>query len=184
MDEKKTPNSISRREFARRAALASAVASFAPASAVKAAVPAIDQTQQPANTPKLSPEGQTEADARLQSILSQYGTRFSEDQKADLKRLCILAQPPLDRLRAYNLENGDAPALYLKPLVEREKKPKPPAAKVGAASPGATVAPGAKSADSGKTPAPGAAKTPAAGAAKPPSPDASKTPAPPAEKKP
>ena len=44
-------------------------------------------------------------------------------QKADLRRLCNLAQPPLDRLRAYALENGDGPALYLKPLVEREKNP-------------------------------------------------------------
>jgi hypothetical protein len=26
-------------------------------------------------------------------------------------------------LRAYALENGDGPALYLKPLVEREKNP-------------------------------------------------------------
>jgi hypothetical protein len=183
MDEKKTRTSISRREFTRRAALASAVASFAPTSAVKAAVPAGEQAQQPPNMPKLSPEGQTEADARLQAILSEYGTRFSEDQKADLKRLCILAQPPLDRLRAYNLENGDGPALYLKPLVEREKKPKPPAAKSGATSPAATAPAGAKSPDSGKA-APGASKTPASGAAKTPSPDVSKTPAPPAEKKP
>ena len=123
MDEK-TRTSISRREFARRAALASAMASFAPASAVNSvnsAVPATPQTLPPANTPRLSPEGQTEADARLQTILAQYGTRFSEDQKADLKRLCLLAQPPLDRLRAYNLENADGPALYLKPLVERVK---------------------------------------------------------------
>jgi hypothetical protein len=34
-----------------------------------------------------------------------------------------MAQPPLDRLRAYNIENAVSPALYLKPLVEREKKP-------------------------------------------------------------
>jgi hypothetical protein len=34
-----------------------------------------------------------------------------------------LAQPPLDRLRAYALENGDNSALYFKPLVEREKNP-------------------------------------------------------------
>jgi hypothetical protein len=169
MDEKKTRTSISRREFTRRAALASAVASFAPASAVNAAVPALEQTQQPPNTPKLSPEGQTEAEARLQSILSQYGTRFSEDQKADLKRLCLLAQPPLDRLRAYAIENGDGPALYLKPLVEREKKAKPPAA---------------KSADATKTPAPGVSKPPAPSAAKAPASGAGKTPAPPAEKKP
>jgi len=112
---------ISRREFARRAALASAVASLAPAvaGASAAAAPA----QQPANLPKLSPESQAEVEARLQSILTQYGSRFSDEQKTDLRRLCHLAQPPLDRLRAYSVENGVNPALYLKPLVEREKNP-------------------------------------------------------------
>jgi hypothetical protein len=186
MGEKKTPSSISRREFARRAALASAVVSFAPTSAVNAAVPAAaKQAQLPPNMPRLSPEGQTEADARLQSILAQYGTRFSEEQKADLQRLCILAQPPLDRLRAYNLENGDGPALYLKPLVEREKKPKAAAAtKPGATSPTATASPAAKSPDAGKAPAPGASKPPAAGSAKTSAPAAGQPPAPPAEKKP
>jgi hypothetical protein len=192
MDEKKTRTSISRREFTRRAALASAVASFAPASAVKAAVPAPEQTQQPPNTPKLSPEGQTEADARLQVILAQYGTRFTEDQKADLKRLCLLAQPPLDRLRAYALDNGDGPALYLKPLVEREKKPKPPATKSGAASAAATASRAAQAPGAAKTPPTGITKPPGSGAAKTaspstakaPAPDASKTSAPPTEKKP
>src|SRR6266849_2521545 len=169
MDEKKR-TSISRREFARRAALASAVASFAPVNAVNASLPATPQATPPPNTPKLSPEGQTEADVRLQVLLAQYGTRFSEDQKTDLKRLCLLAQPPLDRLRAYALENGDGPALYLKPLVEREKKPKPPAAKSGTASPTATAPPTAQ--------APGTAKTAATGATKAPSPASAKAPAP------
>jgi hypothetical protein len=73
--------------------------------------------------PKLSPESHAEVEARIQSIFSQYGSRFSDAQKADIRRLCALAQPPLDRLRAYALENGDGPALYLKPLVEREKDP-------------------------------------------------------------
>ena len=138
---------ISRREFARRAALASAVASVAPASTlampaspsneranVAAAAPfrgrlsdpsstvAISQ-QQPADMPKLSPESHAEAEARVQTVLAQYGGRFSDAQKADVRRLCFFAQPPLDRLRAYALENGDSPALYLKPLVEREKNP-------------------------------------------------------------
>jgi hypothetical protein len=172
MDEKKTLRPISRREFARRAALASAVASFAPARAVNAAAPATAaQTQQPPNTPRLSPEGQTEADARLQTILAQYGPRFTEDQRTDLKRLCLLAQPPLDRLRAYALENGDGPALYLKPLVEREKKPKKSAASPAATAPAAAKSPGA-----------GHAPTPTTG--KPAASDAAKTPAPPAEKKP
>ena len=59
---------------------------------------------------------------RFQSILSQYPDRFSDAQKADLKRLCFVLQPNLDNLRAWPVANSDAPALYLKPLVEREKK--------------------------------------------------------------
>jgi hypothetical protein len=134
---------LSRREFARRAALASAVASLAPAAAV--AVPSIvgqSATQDPPratpppvvapqnpppNAPKLSVESQSEADARFQSILVLYGSRFSNEQKIDLHRLCAVVQSPLDHIRAYKIENGDGPALYLKPQYEREKKPKPAA---------------------------------------------------------
>jgi len=147
MDETPKPSSaksggISRREFARRAALASAVAAVAPAAiaapgarpnehATVAAAerggrfsdPASNAPQQAADLPKLSPEGHAEVEARIQSILSQYASRFSDAQKADIRRLCALAQPPLDRLRAYALENGDGPGLYLKPLLEREKNP-------------------------------------------------------------
>jgi hypothetical protein len=112
------PGGISRREFARRAALASAVAAIAPGAAIATPAP-----QQTADLPKLSPEGHAEVEARIQAIFSQYGSRFSETQKADLRRLCNLAQPPLDRLRAYALENGDGPGLYFKPLIEREKNP-------------------------------------------------------------
>jgi hypothetical protein len=89
---------------------------FDPSSTL--AVPA-----QTSDLPKLSPESHAEAEARLQTVLAQYGSRFSDTQKADIRRLCFLAQPPLDRLRAYALENGDSAALYLKPLVEREKNP-------------------------------------------------------------
>ena len=77
--------------------------------------------------PKLSAESQSEADARFQSILVLYGSRFSAEQKNDLHRLCSAVQPSLDHIRAYKVENGDGPALYLKPQYEREKKPKPPA---------------------------------------------------------
>jgi hypothetical protein len=138
------PTNISRREFARRAALSSAIAAVAPAVIATSATPsnvhanvaaahppehlsdpssAPVAPQQPPDLPKLSPESHAEAEARIQTILTQYGGRFNDAQKSDLRRLCFLAQPPLDRLRAYTLENGDAPALYLKPLVEREKNP-------------------------------------------------------------
>ena len=126
---------ISRREFARRAAFVSAAATLAPsnlltAESVAASLPA----QQPANAPKLSPEGQVEVEARIQSIFAQYGSRLSEAQKSDIRRLATEAQPPLDRLRAFTTENGDGPGLYLKPLVEREKKPSPMPAKPKPAS--------------------------------------------------
>jgi hypothetical protein len=123
MGEKKG-SGISRREFARRAAMASAAASLAPVEVLTPeSSPASPDLQEPPDMPKLTHEGQLEVEARIHAILSQYGKRFTDEQKKDIRRLCALAQPPLDRLRAYALENGDAPALYLKPLVEREKKP-------------------------------------------------------------
>jgi len=115
---------LSRREFAHRAAVLSATASFVPAGTileVPARSPAPEQSQE--NMAKLSPESQKEVEARYQLILSLYGARLDEQQKASTKELCVMLQPSLDRLRAYPVENGDAPALYLKPLVEREKKP-------------------------------------------------------------
>jgi hypothetical protein len=120
----KTDSAISRREFARRAALVSAAASLSPSNllsseSIVAALPA----QQPANAPKLSTEGQAEVESRIQAILARYGNRLSDAQKADIRRLATEAQQPLDRLRAFATDNGDGSGLYLKPLMEREKKP-------------------------------------------------------------
>src|SRR6201998_1502484 len=126
-----TTKPFSRREFARRAALGGAAAAVLPlreivpdagASAPRPA-PAQTSSQNPTGAPKLSPQSQAEADFRFQAILSQYPDRFSEAQKTDLRRLCVLLQPPLDRIRAYAISNGDLPALYLKPLVDRDRKP-------------------------------------------------------------
>jgi hypothetical protein len=127
---KKQGIEITRREFARRAAMISATASLAPANLLATEVAShAPAAQQPSNPTKLSLASQTEADSRLQAIFNEYGSRFSEAQKADLRRLCAEAQPGLDRLRAYATENGDGPALYLRPLMEREKKPSPMPAK-------------------------------------------------------
>jgi len=123
MNGKRGP-AISRREFARRAAIASAVA-IVPAGTLsgRPTLTEFSEQQTSKDAPPLSRESQAEAEARYQSILGVYGARFSEPQKADLRRLCLLAQLPLDNLRKFTIGNGDAPALYLKPLVEREKKP-------------------------------------------------------------
>jgi hypothetical protein len=127
---------ISRREFARRAAYVSAAASLVPADLLHAeAVPLPAPALQSANASKLSPESQAEVDSRIQAILAQYGSRLSDAQKTDIRRLATEAQPPLDRLRAFATENGGGPGLYLKPLIEREKKPTPKAAPKPAAAP-------------------------------------------------
>lgn len=120
---KTTGRQLSRRDFARGVAFASAV-SVVPAGSLPAQpLPGPPSAQQPANTPALAPESQADAESRCQAILNVYGPRFSDSQKADLRRLCYSAQPALDRIRAYPIQNADDPALYLKPLVEREKKP-------------------------------------------------------------
>ncbi len=122
--------SVSRREFARRAVVGAASAAVLPlrelvpsAAASEPPQPSQASSQTPTGAPKLSPQSQAEADSRYQTILNQYGDRFSDAQKTDLKRLCNFAQPPLDRIRAYAVGNSDLPALYLKPLVDRDKKP-------------------------------------------------------------
>jgi hypothetical protein len=135
--ENKSDSNISRREFARRAAFVSAAASLSPSSLLSAETAAAPlPAQQPANVPKLSAEGQAEVDSRIQAILAQYGTRLSDAQKVDIRRLATEAQPPLERLRAFATNNGDGPGLYLKPLIEREKKTPPmPATPKPAAAP-------------------------------------------------
>jgi hypothetical protein len=131
----KKDSAISRREFARRAAWVSAAASLAPANLLGSeSSDAPLPVQQPASAPKLSPESQAEVESRVQSIFAQYGKRLTDAQKADIRRLAIEAQPPLDRLRAFATDNGDGPGLYLKPLMEREKKPSPMPAKPKPAS--------------------------------------------------
>jgi len=109
----KNGSAISRREFARRAALVSAAASLSPADLLTrepATAPA-PPSQAPSG-PKLSLESQAELESRLQAVFSQYGSRLSDAQKADLRRLAADGQAALDRLRAYPTDNSDGPALY------------------------------------------------------------------------
>jgi len=122
----KSDSAISRREFARRATLVSAAASLAPSNLLSPeSVAARLPTQQAPNARKPSPEGHAEVESRIQSIFAQYGSRLTDSQKADIRRLVTETQPTLDRLRAFATDNGDGPGLYLKPLMERERKPSP-----------------------------------------------------------
>ncbi len=121
--KKQNKKLLSRRAFAQRAALLSAGAGLAPASRILPTIASAEgSVQSPATLPKLTAEGQSEAEARYQLALSRYGSRLNEEQKKTVKLMCCMAQPGLERLRSFSLKNGDVPDLFLKPLVEREKQ--------------------------------------------------------------
>jgi hypothetical protein len=121
----KSDRMLSRREFAQRAAMLSATATLVPAGMVTPSALTRSASMQ-AEGPKLTAAGTAEAESRYQQIVSLYSDRLNEQQKEEIRKMCAELQPMLERIRGYALENGDAPALYLKPIVER-KKPQPAA---------------------------------------------------------
>ena len=119
----KTERTISRREFAQRAALLSATASFVPAEVIRPDISAELPSQSAPVAPKLTAAGQAEADSRYQQVLSLYSDRLDDAQKSNIKRMCAELQPSLERIRSSKLQNSDAPSLFLKPIYERDRKP-------------------------------------------------------------
>jgi len=107
------PTRISRRDFARRAAFAAATAACLPRELLATPIappPALPQQE----NEKLSPESQAEVEAKIQAIFSKYGSRFSDTQKADIRRLVTEGQKPLEVMRKFPLDNSDQPATVLK----------------------------------------------------------------------
>jgi hypothetical protein len=115
MERKKEKNALTRREFAARAGLVGVGATLGATPALAKAVHARATAE----------TGDGEAELRVKMILGMYPGRFSEQQQADLRKMSAGTQKSLDKLRAYKVENGDEPALKLKPLMEREKKVAP-----------------------------------------------------------
>src|SRR5262249_15132968 len=108
---------LSRREFARRAALAATTAAVLPstlfsqetatkpaASPAKPAEPAVD----------LSSEPKAEGELKYQWVIDRNGSRLSEAQKSDVHRLILESQKPLAAFRAFHLDNAQQPATVLK----------------------------------------------------------------------
>ena len=97
---------LSRRDFARAAAVTAAsaalpIASNAAAESQGMVMPGSTQAAQ------LS----TAAEAQYQAILAKYGKRLSDEQKTELRRLITQAQKTSDALRAFPLENSNEPAM-------------------------------------------------------------------------
>lgn len=109
MKQKKT--GMSRREFSRSLALIAAATAAAPAGTAIGKEISDSARHEPAtpqepDASKLSPEG----DAQYQTILSRYGSRLSDEQKADIRRLVGAAQETGKTMRPFKLENWNEPA--------------------------------------------------------------------------
>jgi hypothetical protein len=106
---KKELEGLSRREFAKAAALTTA-AILVPSELLSQEQKPEAKAEKPPETPKLSPESQAEADLAYETLMRKYGRRFTEEQKADIKRLVVQQQSALDKLRTAKVLNSDEPA--------------------------------------------------------------------------
>jgi hypothetical protein len=118
--EKVKKNRLSRRDFARRAALGVAAAACIPNQLLPhsiAPAPSERLRPNPITTPqdeKLSAAGQAEVNEKMQTILRKYGDRLSDVQKADIRRMVTEGQAPLEKMRAFPLDNSDQPGNVLR----------------------------------------------------------------------
>jgi hypothetical protein len=102
-EEKKRP--ISRRDFARRTALAASAACL-PALLPDAVVEAQDAL--------LSAAGQAEVDVTVATIIRKFGDRMTDAQKLDVRRVVTGNQKGLDAMRIFAPDNADQPGNVLK----------------------------------------------------------------------
>ncbi|HYX69628.1 MAG TPA: hypothetical protein VE825_10880 [Terriglobales bacterium] len=107
-----SPRKISRRRFAREAALAGATAALLPSSALAQGTERAEPVPPSlaADYAKLPPSSQAEVDSKYRAVLRRYGARFTAAQKTEARRQLIATQKALDSLRAFSLENSDPPA--------------------------------------------------------------------------
>lgn len=104
---------LSRRDFARRAAIAAATAAAVPGKIL--AAPAAGGSGSGAKQEKKAAvESQAEIESKIQAIFRQYGDRLSDEQKTDIRRLVREGQKPLEAMRAFPLGNADQPGNVLK----------------------------------------------------------------------
>jgi hypothetical protein len=117
---------LSRRDFARRAALAAAGVAVLPRDLLAlAGETKSDSTAAPskpgtAQEPQLSTSSRAEAQARIDAILRKRGDRLNGAQKDEIRRVVLQGQKSLDALRNFPLENADEPATVLRVHVREE----------------------------------------------------------------
>lgn len=110
---------LSRRAFARGAATVAAAAVTLKSQLFSQTPPPPTPPAPPSSTP---PIDQKDADSRYAQVLARYGSRLSEEQKNDIRRLINGGQGGLDAVRAYPIDNSVQPGITLDPLALRGSK--------------------------------------------------------------
>lgn len=103
---------ITRRRFTLGAAVA-ATATLLPGKE------AYGQTSPPSQSAaetmaKLSPGARAEVEMKVSEIFRKYGSRLSDEQKADIRKVMAETQDGLEKMRSFALANGDQPATVFK----------------------------------------------------------------------
>jgi len=108
---KKESAELSRRAFAKAAALTTAAALVPVNLVAEQQTPSAAPKESPAPpASRLSPESQAEADLAYETLMRKYESRFTDEQKAEIRRLVVQQQSSLDKLRATTVQNSDEPA--------------------------------------------------------------------------
>ena len=112
---------ISRREFGLDAAVVAALSLSVSPTAFLAErrdrdniSPTIAAGEQETGAPKLTAEQSRDVEAKLVNIIRKYGERLSDEQRKHLRRILAYNETMLAPIRAYALQNGDAPVTVLK----------------------------------------------------------------------
>ena len=104
---------ISRRRFGKTAMMAS-VAAMIPSTVSAHVHPKPASPQKDKAEEKLPAEARQEIEAKYQNILRKYGDRLSEEQRKRMRQILAYNQKMLIPVRAFSLENWNAPATILK----------------------------------------------------------------------
>jgi acyl-CoA reductase-like NAD-dependent aldehyde dehydrogenase len=111
MSKPMPPTRITRRKFALGAAVA-AGATLLPNDASGQTASATQP--QSAAMSKLSPAARAEVEAKIAEIFRKYGDRLTEEQKTDIRKIMAETQDGLEKMRSFDLANGDQPTTVFK----------------------------------------------------------------------
>ena len=110
---------ITRRSFA-VAAAAAATGALLPPRETHAQSTAAPQQSQADPVGKLSPGARAEVEMKVSEIFRKYGSRLSDEQKADVRKVMAETQDGLEKMRIFALTNGDQPATVFKYRAEEK----------------------------------------------------------------